>query len=183
MDRTRMAAMILGAATLAGCSTTNPFGREKLVVPVGPSYVAGRGLQMFPTSASLLPNLKQAMGDVGMHSIRQVPEPNGATALEATTADNRSARVTIQTTGVRSLLAIKVGWFGDEPLTRALLDRVGVRQGTLPPGAVPDEAPAGTEAPAAAEPGANPFLSRSAVPDSVMLRNQLDAGYQPSIAP
>jgi len=177
--------MILAATSMvlpAGCSTTNPFGREKLIVPAGPSYVAGRGLQMFPTSAGLLANVKEGMADVGMRSIHQVPEPNGAIALEATTADNRSARVTIQTTGVRSLLAAKVGWLGDEPLTRALLDRISARQGTLPPSATPDDPPAEPEKPAA-EPGSNPFLSRKAVPDSIMLRDRLDAGFSPSITP
>ena len=175
--------MILAAASMLvppGCSTTNPFGREKLMVPTGPSYVAGRGLQMFPTSPNLLPNVKEAMADVGMRSIHQVPEPNGAIALEATSADNRSVRVTIQTTGVRSLLAAKVGWLGDEPITRALLDRVATRQGTLPPDAVPVEA---EPAPAADEPAGNAFLSRKAVPDSTMLRDRLDAGFSPSITP
>ncbi len=180
MRRTTTAGMILAASVLAGCSTTGPFGRERLKaeVPVGPSYVGGRGVQMVPTSPNLLANVKDAMSDVGMHSIRQVPEPNGLTALQAVTADGRAVRVTIQTTGVRSLVASKIGWFGDEPLTRAFLDRLANRQGTLEPPA--------SSAEAAPEPEArsNPFLSRKAVSDSVMLRDRLDAGgLAPSMVP
>ncbi len=167
--------MILGAALLAGCSTTGPFGREKLAtMPVGPSYVGGRGMQAFPTSPNLLGNVKDAMTDVGMHSIRQVPEPNGLVALQAQAADNRSVRVTIQTTGVRSVVASKIGRFGDEPLTRAFLDRLGSRQGTLGPAVEAAEAP---------EPAPNPFLSRKAVSDSTMLRDRLDSGLVPSLTP
>ncbi len=177
MRGTWTAGMILGAALLAGCSTTGPFGRDKLVVPVGPSYVGGRGVQAFPTSPNLLDNVKDAMTDVGMHSIRQVPEPNGLMALQAVTADGRAARVTIQTTGVRSLVASKIGWFGDEPLTRALLDRLGTRQGSLGPALDPAEAPAEAERPD------NPFLSRRAVSDSTMLRDRLDSGLIPSLTP
>ena len=70
--------MILAASMLAGCSTTGPFGREKLALPVGPSYVGGRGMQMFPTSTDLLANVKDAMSDVGIHSIVQNEDPGGA---------------------------------------------------------------------------------------------------------
>jgi len=178
--RTMTAGWMIAALMAAGCSTTNPFGREKLLVPAGPSYAAGRGMQMFPTSPTLLGNVKDAMTDVGMHSIRQVPEPNGAVALVATTADRRSTRLTIQTTGVRSLVAAKVGWLGDEPLTRALLDRIGARQGDLPPSAVPVDAPPEPPAP---EPQGNPFFSRRAVSDDTMLRDRLDVGHTPSIIP
>jgi hypothetical protein len=88
------------------------------------------------------------------------------------TADDRKARVTVQTSGVNSTVSVKVGWLGDEPLTRAMLDRLSSRQGNLPPQPIPaatSEEPVRTQ----------PLLSKDAVPDSVMLRDQLESGIRP----
>ena len=172
MRRIRMATIILAASVIAGCSTTGPFGRERLALPIGPSYVGGRGMQIFPTSTDLLANVKDAMSDVGIHSIAQHEDPGGLIILEGKTADERNARVTLQASGVNSTVSAKVGWLGDEPLTRAMLDRLGSKQGNLPPTPTP--------AAAADEPArSQPFLSRDAVPDAVMLRDQMDSGTRP----
>jgi hypothetical protein len=173
MRRTRMAGIILAASMLAGCSTTGPFGREKLSLPVGPSYVGGRGMQLFPASTNLVANVKDAMSDVGVHTIIQNEDPSGAIILEGKTVDDRKARVTIQTSGVNSTVSAKIGWLGDEPITRALLDRIGSRQGTMPP--QPNAAETSSE-PARSQ----PLFSKDAVPDSVMLRDQIGSGSMPS---
>jgi len=175
MRRTWTARVILAASMIAGCSTTGPFGREKLSLPVGPSYVGGRGMQMFPTSPNLIINVKDAMSDVGIHSIIQNEDPSGLVILEGKTADDRKARVTIQTSGTNSTVSAKVGWMGDEPLTRAMLDRLGSRQGTMPPQPLPEDAEAGES-----KPKSQGLLSRDAVPDAVMLRDQLENGMRPS---
>jgi hypothetical protein len=171
--RTWTASLILGVSMIAGCSTTGPFGRERLSLPVGPSYVGGRGMQMFPTSNTLLANVKDAMSDVGIHSIVQNEDPSGLIILEGKTADDRKARVTIQTSGVNSTVSAKIGWMGDEPITRAMLDRLGSRQGNMPPQPFDAETPA-------EEPKPQKILSRDAVPDAVMLRDQIDNGTRPS---
>ena len=131
---------------------------------------------MYPATPDIANNVREAMTDMGMHSIHQVPEANGATALEALTADKRAARVTIQTTGVRATVALKIGWLGDEPLTRSFLDRVQERQGALPASARPVE-------PDPDEPAPGARFSRTAVPDSVMNRSQLDPHFGPSSGP
>lgn len=171
-----LGALALGAATLgAGCSSTGPFARERLAAKAGTQYVGGRGYAMIATTPDLVANVKATMGEMGMHSIRPVPEPPGTLGFEASTADKRAARVTIQTTGVRSTVGMKVGWAGDEPLTRSFLARLEDRQGALPASAVPDEPPAGDQP--------TGRFSKDAVPDSVMIRNQLDSTFNPSIAP
>lgn len=164
----------LAAALLVagGCSTTGPFGREKLAVAGSVKYVGGRGYGMYPTTPDIVDNVRAAMTDLGMRSIHPVPEANGILTLEAQTADRRPARVTIQTTGVRSTVGLKVGWLGDEPLTRSFLDRVEARQGALPESASPPEAD-----PDQPPPGAR--FSRSAVPDSVMTRGVFDPAAGP----
>ena len=177
MHRRRlMAAGLLAAALAGGCSTTNPFGRERLAVDPATQYVGGRGWGMYPTTDDIVANVRGAMTDLGMRSIHQVPEPNGVIALEATTADRRSARATIATTGVRSTVALKVGWAGDEPLTRSFLQKVEDRQGALAPSLIPAE-------PDPAEPAPGGRFARSAVPDAVMQRNQLDQGFRVSESP
>src|SRR5947209_8095926 len=102
MRRSRMAGFVLTVSIISGCSTTGPFGRERLALPIGPSYVGGRGMQMFPTSPDLLNNVKDAMSDVGIHSIAQHEDPGGMVILEGKTADDRKARFTVLTSGVNS---------------------------------------------------------------------------------
>jgi hypothetical protein len=174
MRRAWTARMILGLTMVAGCSTTGPFGRERLSLPVGPSYVGGRGMQMFPTSPTLLANVKDAMSDVGIHTITQNEDPSGLVILEGRTADERKARVTIQTSGTNATVSAKVGWTGDEPLTRAMLDRLGTRHGTMPPQPMAEDAASTTDAPRT-----QPLFSRGAVPDAVMLQDQIHSGIMP----
>jgi hypothetical protein len=72
-------------------------------------------------------------------------------------------------------VAIRVGWFGDEPLSQAILERMGVRLGSRPPEAIPAAAPSA--------PSRNPFFARDAVPDSVMLRDFAEAPYRDRVVP
>ncbi len=168
-----LAALIVVAG---GCSTTNPFSREKLAMSAAPKYVGGRGYAMYPTTPNLTQNIQTTLTDLGMHSIHPIPEPNGGTGLEATTADKRNVRVSIHSTGVRSTVGIKVGWMGDEPLSRTFLDKLENIQGALPDTALPD--------PEVEKAGAfGSRFAKDAVPDDVMYRNQLDPGSNPSIAP
>ncbi len=131
-------------------------------------------MEMFPTSNTLMTDVKDAMSDVGIHSIIQNEDPSGLIILEGKTVDDRKARVTIQRSGANSTVSAKIGWLGDEPLTRAMLDRIGSRHGTmpLPPSAVE---------PSKDDKPRQPLLSRDAVPDSVMLRDQIDAGFMPAM--
>lgn len=174
MHKTRDLATALATVLLVagGCSTTGTFGREKLAVASGVKYVGGRGYGMYPSTPNIADNVRNAMTDLGIGSIHQVPEANGILTLEGQTADKRPARVTIQTTGIRSTVALKVGWLGDEPFTRSFLDRVEARQGALPASAYPVEADPDQPAPGAR-------FSRSAVPDSVMTRGV----FEPSSGP
>ena len=173
MRGTRILGLLGLTWMLVGCSTTSPFGRERLALPIGPSYVGGRGMQMFPTSPELLTNVKGGMADVGIHSILQNEDPSGLIILEGRTVDDRKARVTVQTSGVNSTVSAKVSWLGDEPLTRAMLDRIGSRQGTIP--SQPSN-PRDAEEPSEAKPGSPGLFSRDAVPDTTMLRDQIEGG-------
>lgn len=159
---------------LAGCSTTGPFGREALKLPAGPTYVGGRGFQVYPVSPEIVPNVKAAMAEVAIRGIVESRDPSNLIILEGRTAADRKARVTIQVAGLGATVSVKVGLVGDEPLTRSLLDRIGARQGLMPP-------PTAEEAPAAGTPGS--ILSKTAVPDAIMLRDRLNNGFDQSPVP
>jgi hypothetical protein len=63
--------------------------------------------------------------------------------------------------------------FGDEPLSRALLERAAIRLGMLPPAAIPENPPSAPTIP----------LLRPSAPDEEMLRNWAEAPYRNRVVP
>jgi hypothetical protein len=183
-----MRRIVLGAAAIAagaagGCSTTGPARSMA-------GFVARDGLadRSFPQSFDpVVAVTREAMADLGVRevAVRLDPDlaPGGhppagnprAATLSGRGADGRPVAVTIRSRGNGCDVGVRVGRFGDEALSRTLLDRVGVRLGTLPPAPIPTEVPS--------TPGSQPFFSRAAVPDAVMLRDQAEAGYRDSPGP
>ncbi|MDG3005640.1 DUF3568 family protein [Paludisphaera mucosa] len=167
--RASLAGLVLVSA---GCAITTPH----VAVPeVGFAYSAGQGSQTFAAPPGVVgPAVVESLGDLGMKDVRPLRDGT-VLRYEAVTSDDRSASVTIRSRGGAATAVARVGWFGDEPLSRAILQRVAVRLGERAPEPIPEEAPS--------KPSANPFFSRSAVPDSVMLRDQADAAYTDRVVP
>jgi hypothetical protein len=178
------AAALLASMACAGCHTMNPAALTAFDGPTGPggpgtgpgfSYSAGRAVQTFPQAPlTVQPAVLAAMEDLRMHSVRQKTDA-GAVVFEGTTADDRKAYVTVRPNAAGTRISVRIGLFGDEILARAVMDRVGIRLGSLPPSAVPAEPPSSPEK--------NPYFSRSAVPDSVMLKGQAEAPYRDTPVP
>ncbi|WP_165074313.1 DUF3568 family protein [Paludisphaera rhizosphaerae] len=173
VGRCSLAGLLLATA---GCAVTSPR-----VVPAstpeepGFSFSAGQGSQSFSASqVAVATAAGEALGDLGLHDVN-VRRDGTVVRCEAVTSDNRSASVTIRSLGGSSAASARVGWFGDEALSRAILERIAVRLGELPPQPVSQSPPS--------TPGSNPFFSRSAVPDAVMLRDQADAPYTDRVIP
>jgi hypothetical protein len=175
---TATAAALFCAAAGSGCATVRPAAVAALGDRPGggTSYLAGRATQTVAAPISTVqPAVLAALDDLRMGTIRQTSEA-GTLLFETTTADNRRATVSLHPMpagGTR--ITARIGLFGDEPLTRALMDRIGIRLGALPPAAIPVDPPS--------SPDPNPFFSRSAVPDDVMLKDKADAPYRNSDAP
>lgn len=179
MRRIALTVTALFAAASAGCQTVNPsalsaLGRSADGAAPGPSgafsYFGGRAAQSYARPpAAVHPAVVAALDDLRVGSVRQLNE-GAAIIYEGTTADDRKASVTLRPHPAGSRLTARIGLFGDEPLSRALMDRVSVRLGTLPPSAVPADPPS--------SPSSNPWFSRSAVPDSVMFKDQADASFR-----
>ncbi len=181
MRRIALSAAALLAAAAPGCQTVAPSAlpgfsqRSSVVAGSEFSYAGGRAVQTFaqpPTTVQ--PAVITALGDLRIEELRQTTEA-GSVVFEGTTADNRKATVTLRPHPAGSRLSVRVGLFGDQPLSRAIMDRVGVRLGALPPSAVPADAPSA--------PDANPYFSRAAVPDSEMLKGVAEAPYRGTVVP
>ena len=161
-------------AVASGCMTVAPVAGPALAVGEF-SYSAGQATQDFAYPAATVRSaVSAALEDLRIHSVRQARDAGGV-LFEGTTADHRRALVTLRPNRGVARLTARIGWFGDEPLSRALMDRVGVRLGSLPPSAIPAEPPS--------SPGSNPYFSRSAVPDAVMLRDQAESRYRDTVVP
>jgi hypothetical protein len=180
--------LLSGAAmlglVLAGCQTLAvPGGRE--LVAAGFSYQGGTAVQAFAFSPTQVQSAAlEAMADLKMSSVRQTPTASGTT-LNGLTADGRRVMVavnrasTTDSNGVKlaetePIVTVRVGWLGDEPLSRAVMDRIGTRLGSLPPSAIPSEPPSEPEKPAF-------FGVREVNPPSVRRLN--DAGYRDTPVP
>ena len=104
------------------------------VVP-GFEYSVGQATQVF---AATPPTVETALRSA-MDDLRIRPSPSrhdaGSVSVEGTTADDRRVVVTLEPTPGSTRVKTRIGWFGDEPLSRALMDRLAIRLGDLPPSA------------------------------------------------
>jgi hypothetical protein len=174
MRRIALLAATIAGWSCAGCSTVGPVASTGL--GGGYTYSTGRASQEFTVPPDTIASAAtQAMADLRIQGVHQTRGEGGMIMLEGTTADDRRASVAIRPNRGTSRVSVRIGWFGDQPLSRAVMDRIGIRLGTLPPSAVPVDPPT--------EPDGNPFFSRSAIPDSEMLRDQADAAFRDSPVP
>ena len=180
----RTATVMLVSTAAAGCQTTGPGTMSALATrPTSPSpngtglHLRGRpgGRRRSPQQPTAVqPAVVAALDDLRIASVRQISD-GGTIVFEGVTADDRKASVTLRPDPGGTRLVARVGLFGDQALSRALMDRVGIRLGTLPPAAVPAEPPS--------DPSPNPYFSRSAISDAEMLRDQAEAPYRATAVP
>ena len=133
-----------------------------LVVPTY-AYASGTASQGFArTREEVEAALSEAMDDLGIRRVGLIQADAEQTTVKGRTGDGRRVELALVERGPATEARVRVGLFGDEALAKAVLDRVGVRLGTLPPEAIPSALPS--------DPEENPDFSREEVPDSVMLR-------------
>jgi hypothetical protein len=168
MRRSSLGAFSLAALLLAGCRTVTPFAGKTAAGGVL-EYAGGQASQAFPRPE---PEVRQAvvasMAEQDVHAIHQ-SKSDGTLYLDGTAPDGRHARITIRPDGGQAVVMARIGRFGDEMLSRALLDGVGRRLGA--PAAGEEEKPR------------TPLFSRDAVPDALMLREHAESGYRDTPTP
>ena len=122
----------------------------------------------FPSS-TVTAAVLEAMQDLNIAVTRR--DHDGlASQIDGRTADNRGVTITLRPQKPITRVSCRVGWFGDELFSKALLRRVGIRLGTLPPEAIPEKPPS--------SPAGNPYFSREAVSDYEMMRDYIEAPYR-----
>jgi hypothetical protein len=181
MRRPLLLAALAGILANTGCAVTSgvsspesdklaPSGLPAERPAPSPRFSAGRSIQDFRFPAGEVTTaVLEAMEDLKITVTRR--DHDGlASQIEGRTSDNRTVTVTLRPQKPITRVSCRIGWFGDEPLSRTLLQRVGVRLGVLPPEAIPDSPPS--------QPASNPYFSRDAVPDSEMMRDFYEAPYR-----
>lgn len=174
MRRMTRACMALVGMVFAGCMTVSPVAGPAQVMS-GFKYSVGQASQVFvATPATVESALRSAMDDL---RIRPSPTRHdaGSATVEGTTADNRRVVVTLMPTPGSTRVKTRIGWLGDEPLSRALMDRLAIRLGVITPSTVEVKPPTA--------PASQSRFSRDAVPDSTMLRDHIDGGFSDSPVP
>ena len=174
VQRIALGLLMAGGVAQSGCATVTPTPER--VMNAEAAYSGGRAMQDFSVPSTKVGTaVTEAMADLKMTSIQ--PGRDGvAYKIQAKTEDKRTVMVTLRPhQKMQTRVSCRVGLFGDEPLAKALLERTGVRLGTLPPAAIPEHVPS--------SPGSNPFFSRDAVPDAEMLRDAVEAPYRDRVVP
>lgn len=163
--------VILG---VSGCATVPPMA-ELEAAGAAFAFSGGKGTQTFPFSPSgVALALNQAMQDLDLKAI-QVKRNGAVIRVESMTSDDRPVIATLRHYRETTFASVRIGWFGDEPLSRALLERTAVRLGSRPPEAIPETAPSA--------PARNPFFSRSAVSDAEIYRDLAESPYRDRVIP
>ncbi|MFI5455759.1 MAG: DUF3568 family protein [Isosphaerales bacterium] len=167
-QRIALGLVLLGELWQIGCATVAPIVESRSGLEA--SYGGGRAIQEFAFPAAVVRGaVSEAMDDLKMTSI-EGGRTGAVYKLDAKTADNRPVLITVRPHEGQTRVSCRIGWLGDEPLSKALLERTGVRLGTLPPAAIPENPPSA--------PAANPLFSRLIPPDEDTLRNIAEAPYR-----
>ncbi len=160
-------------AALAGCTIPGPRF-EPTPTLEKPAFGAGRGVgELARPPAEVLGVLGDALQDLKITETSRARDGLDF-RINARTEDDRSVQVTVKPQKGNTRVACRVGWFGDEPLSLAVIERIGVRLGTRPPAAIPETPPS--------RPAPNPFFAKGA-PDDEMIRNFADAPYRGQVVP
>lgn len=110
-------------------------------------------------------------------NVAQTSLGNGGQSLRGTTSDGRPVSMDLRPSGAMTAVSVRVGRDGDVSYAHAFLERVGIRMGVKPPSPI-DDPPSPPPASAA-----YPILSKEAVPNSTILRDQVRSTYQDSPVP
>ena len=162
----------------SGCATVTPNVEHSDSPPR--TYSGGRAVQDFPRSVNIVSGaVAESMEDLKMTAIKRKRD-GSVFQIHARTADDRPVLVTIRPHQEQSRLeqarvGCRIGWFGDEPLSRAFMERLGIRLELLPPAPIPDTPPS--------SPAPNPFLARDSAVKDEMVRDMMDAPYRDRVIP
>lgn len=134
--RSTLRALRLAAAGLAvaasGCHTVTPFGSINTIASGGQNYAVGRGSQVFPASDDFPEKARKALDDLNVTGIAQHREEDTIVLAGSDTRGHRAVvRIRPVTEGTKMHVHARFGLLGDESQSRAYLDRLAARAGSL----------------------------------------------------
>lgn len=172
----RPVALAVASVLGSGCMTLGP------VAPVqtsgGYAYEDAWGTQGFAAPpGEVREAVVGGMADLRMRGAhRSGQKGESVEVLDGQAHDGRHVRVVLRPRPGETIVNVRVGRFGDEALAHALIERVGVRLGTLAPAPAP-------EAPPTSPTPWRRLFSKEAVADEIMLRDAANAGYRDTPTP
>lgn len=78
----------------------------------------------------------EAMTDMKMHSVKRKAKSDGV-CLQGFTYGGRYVLATIEAEGSNSIVTVNIDPYGDEPMSKILLERTGIRIATMPQSIAP----------------------------------------------
>jgi hypothetical protein len=133
MRRNAFRVLALGvlAAFGVGCQTAKPPLRPDPGM-TGYSMIGPYSVQRFVYPEPIVERAAvEAMTDMKMHSVHRKPKKDGV-CLNGFVYDGRYIIVTLEAEGQNTIVSVLVDVYGDEPLSKILLERMGIRIATLP---------------------------------------------------
>jgi hypothetical protein len=163
-----LAAAMASVLCSGGCATIAP-GVEHTNTPAG-GYSGGRAVQDFPRDPKTVSAaIAESLDDLKMTDVKR--QRDGTVyKIIAKTEDSRPVLLTVRPHQDQSRVGCRIGWFGDGPLSKAIMERVGIRLELLPPAPIPDKPPSSPEP--------NPFLLRDSTLQNGMIRDMIEAPYR-----
>jgi hypothetical protein len=129
--------MIVGVATLImGCNSAH--------LPLRPDPGATGYAMCGPYSVQrfVYPNAVveraavEAMTDMKIHTVKRTPKADGV-CFRGFMYDGRYVLLTVEPEGPNSIVSIMIDVYGDEPISKILIDRIGIRLSTMPKAVIP----------------------------------------------
>jgi hypothetical protein len=137
MRRIAFRVLALGVlAALAGCySARLPLRPDPGVT--GYAMIGPYSVQRFTYPVPIVERAAvEAMTDMKIHSVRRKPKVDGI-CLQGFMYDGRYVLLTIEAQGPFSIVTVVIDVYGDEPISKILLDRIGIRISTMPQSIAP----------------------------------------------
>jgi hypothetical protein len=144
-----LAVAAVGALALGGCRAVSQLpglyratGNLPGITPtmLAYTYYQGQAAQVYQFSVPQVHNsLRQALADLGFYAVEARALGN-CIELKARTPDGRIAKMTVGPQNALTLFTIWIACpFGDEPLSKAVIDRIALNLGALPRQLIPLE--------------------------------------------
>jgi hypothetical protein len=151
-------AFVAAAALGAGCRSVEPPLRPDPGA-TGYAFINPYAVQRYVYPAPIVERAAiEAMADMKIDAVKRTTKPDGV-SLKGFMYDGRYTCVAIEDHGRNSIVSVAVDVYGDEPVSKILLERIGIRLATLPQ-------------------AINPPFDPRAMTDSITHRGQDVEGYR-----